>query len=174
MAYYLFFILGAAAWVVPVVALFVGLAGFTEIFVHLRRWRGVLGIVGMFVGLCGMLDLYTPQLPALGVKGDSMAAGGVMGWVLNEYVFRNFFNATGATLIYAASYLGSWFLMTDLHLLLWIRAWLEPDPSRAKDALEAEELALKKESRELARKQKELQRETSSAPAPRCCRTTSP
>lgn len=165
LAYYLFFILGAAAWVVPVVSLFVGLAGFTEIFVHLRRWRGWMGIIGMFVGLCGLLDLYTPQLPALGVKGDSMGAGGVTGWALNEYFFRNFFNATGATLIYAVAYLGSWLLLTDLHLLVWIRRILEPDPSRAKDALEAEELALKKESRDLARRQKELQREAAAAPA---------
>ncbi len=158
LAYELFLVCGAAAYALPVVALFVGLAGFTDTLAHLRRWRGVFGTVGMLVGLCGLLDLYSQQLPALGVRGDSMGAGGILGWALNDYVFRNFFNRIGATVIYGLTYLVSWFLLTDFHLLLWVRQWLEPDPSRAKDRLEAAELSLKKEARELARKQKELQR----------------
>ncbi len=163
LAYALFLNFGAAAWALPVVSLFIGLAGFTDALAHMRRWRGVVGTLGMLIGLCGLLDLYSDQLPPLGVKGDSMAAGGIIGWALNEYVFRNFFNLGGASLIYALTYLLSWFLLTDLHLLTWIRWLFEPDPARAKDRLEAEELILKKESRDLARKEKELQREGKAA-----------
>ena len=163
LAYALFLNFGAAAWALPVVSLFIGLAGFTDALAHMRRWRGVVGTLGMLIGLCGLLDLYSDQLPPLGVKGDSMAAGGIIGWALNEYVFRNFFNRGGASLIYALTYLLSWFLLTDLHLLAWIRWLFEPDPARTKDRLEAEELALKKESRDLARKEKELQREGKAA-----------
>ena len=160
LAYQLFLCFGAAAWALPVVSMFLGLAGFTDALAHLRRWRGIVGTFGMFFGLCGLLDLYTDQLPPLGVKGDTMGAGGVIGWALNEYVFRNFFNRGGATLLYSVAYLGSWLLLTDFHLLIWIRQLFEPDPFQAKDQLEAEALALKKESKELARKQRELQRET--------------
>ena len=165
LAYRLFLGFGAAAWALPVVSMFLGLAGFTDALAHLRRWRGIVGTLGMFLGLCGLLDLYSDQLPPLGVKGDTMGAGGIIGWALNEYVFRNFFNRSGATMIYALAYLGSWLLLTDFHLLLWVRRLFEPDPFQARDQLEAEELALKKESRELARKQRELQREAGAAPA---------
>ena len=80
----LFFLIGAAAYTLPVLAIAFGLAGFTGALRYLRGWRSAFGVVGLLASATGLLDLYSSSLPSLGVKGSSMSAGGLFGFTLNH------------------------------------------------------------------------------------------
>ncbi|MFM8359449.1 MAG: DNA translocase FtsK 4TM domain-containing protein, partial [Verrucomicrobiota bacterium] len=158
----LFFLVGATAYVLPVVAAALGLARFLESLRYLRHWRAALGVSGLVIAVAGALDLAPPDwLPSLGVRGESLGPGGVLGWALNHYLFRHFFNATGAALLYGLVYLGSLLLLTDFHLLRWIGSWLQavfekapvdPDASPGEKALARQTRDLEKQRRQLERK----------------------
>ena len=76
----LFFLVGAAAYTLPVLGFFFGLAGFVSGLSYLRGWRSACGVAGLLIAATGLLDLYSASLPPLGVRHESMSAGGVMGW----------------------------------------------------------------------------------------------
>ena len=158
MAAGLFFLVGAAAYTLPVLLVAFGLAGFVESLRYLRNWRALAGCAGLLVAVSGLLDLTNGWLPALGLQGDTLSAGGLLGWSLNRYVFATFFNRTGASLIYGVLYLVSLLLLTDFHLILWIRRLLHREPRTDAERLAAEEASLRKQAQQIARQQKRLER----------------
>ncbi len=159
----LFFLIGAAAYTLPVLCVAFGLAGFTGSLRYLRGWRAALGVVGLLVSATGLLDLYSSSLPSLGVKGASMSAGGLLGFTLNHYCFETFFNRTGASLFYAVIYAVSLLFLTDFHVISWIRSLFHRTPKTESEKIAARESALKKQTRELEKQQKELARQTAAA-----------
>ena len=159
----LFFLVGAAAYTLPVLGFFFGLAGFVGGLGYLRGWRSGVGVAGLLISATGLLDLYSASLPALGVRHESMSAGGVLGWSLNAYFFRNFFNDTGASLFYGVIYLVSLIFLTDFRLIAWVGALFTREPGSPEERMAAEEAALKKQEKELARRQREFERERDKA-----------
>jgi S-DNA-T family DNA segregation ATPase FtsK/SpoIIIE len=160
----LFFLVGAAAYTLPVLGFFFGLAGFVSGLSYLRGWRSACGVAGLLIAATGLLDLYSASLPPLGVRHESMSAGGVMGWSLNTYFFRNFFNNTGASLFFGIIYLVSLIFLTDFRLISWVAALFTHVPRNEEERLAAEESALRKQEKELARRQRELERERPEKP----------
>ncbi len=152
----LFFVLGAGAFTLPVLAFGLGLAGILPSLAYLRSWRSALGIVALLLSGTGLLDLYSGIIPSLGVRGESMSAGGLLGNFLNAALFKRFFNPTGASLFYAVIYLGGLVFLSDFRLLDWAQRVVRPMPRDEAGRIEAEQAGLKKREKELLRRQREL------------------
>jgi S-DNA-T family DNA segregation ATPase FtsK/SpoIIIE len=116
LAYYAFLWVGAAAYVLPVLLLFVGLGCFFQSFGYLRRrW---LWTVVLFLCCAGLLDLYGDLLPNL--KPRVGLVGGALGGALNQYLF-GYFGTAGATIIFLMLYFISLLFLTNFQLGQWLR-----------------------------------------------------
>ncbi len=167
----LFFLIGAAAYTLPVLAVAFGLSGFLAPLRYLRGWRALLGVAGLLIAATGLLALYSSSLPSLGVTGESLSAGGLLGSSLNQYFFKAFFNDTGASLFYGVIYVISLLFLTDFHVVNWLRTLLTPRPRTEEERLAARESELKKKARELEKQQKELDRQAPEETTPAAVRT---
>lgn len=148
----LLFGLGAAAYLLPVLLLGFGLASFVPALGYLRRgWRAPVAALGLLVSAMGILDLFTSDLPSLGTRGNSLGAGGLLGAQLNSNLVVYFLNRTGATLLYAAIYLGSLVLLTDFLLWTLVKSLFVREPRTEEERLAAEQAQLEKEARRLVR-----------------------
>ena len=119
LAYGCFISVGAAAFVLPVVLLFVGLGCFFDSFAYLRRrwlWTLVLLICCM-----GLLDIYRNYLGGL-QRNLGVPAGGIVGRNLNQHVFSECFGSAGATIIFLMLYFVSLLFLTNFQLGEWVRA----------------------------------------------------
>jgi DNA segregation ATPase FtsK/SpoIIIE-like protein len=154
----LFFLVGAAAYTLPVLAFFLGLAGFTSGLAYLRSLRSAGGVAGLLIAATGLLDLYKGSLPSMGVQGEAVSAGGILGWALNAYFFGNFFNTTGATVFFTVIYIVALVFLTDFRLLSWIHGLFHRTPRTPEERLAAQEADLRKQEKELARRQRDLAR----------------
>lgn len=162
----LFFLVGAAAYTLPVLAFFLGLAGFAPGLAYLRSWRSAGGVAALLVAATGLLDLYKGSLPSLGVQGEAVSAGGILGWALNAYFFGNFFNITGASIFFVVIYLVALVFLTDFRLLSWFHALFHRVPHTPEEKLAAQEAELRKQEKDLARRQKELAKAQPAVPDP--------
>jgi S-DNA-T family DNA segregation ATPase FtsK/SpoIIIE len=152
-AYALFFIVGGGAYLIPVLLLCFGLAGFFQIMAFLRhRWW--LGLALLFA-CTGMLDLYSGELNLAVHAGR---AGGLLGEVMNRLLF-NHFGRVGATIIFATVYLISLLSLTNFRLGSWI---LEQWERRRPPAAGSENIG--DEEKVLGRRARELQKEALSLP----------
>jgi S-DNA-T family DNA segregation ATPase FtsK/SpoIIIE len=116
LAYHSFFWAGAAAYVLPVLLLFVGLGCFFQSFGYLRRrW---LWTVVLFLCCAGLLDLYRDLLPNL--KPRLELAGGTLGDALNQHLF-GYFGTAGATILFLMFYFISLLFLTNFQLGQWLR-----------------------------------------------------
>jgi len=121
LAYYCFLWVGAAAYVLPVLFLFVGLGCFFQSFGYLRRrW---LWTVVLFLCCAGLLDLYRDRLPSL--KPRVGLVGGVLGDALNQHLF-SYFGTVGATIIFSMLYFISLLFLTNFQLGEWLRGLSRP------------------------------------------------
>ena len=156
MASTLFFVLGAGAFTLPVLAFGLGIAGILPSLAYLRSWRSALGIAALLLSGTGLLDLYSGVMPSLGVRGEAVSAGGILGNFLNAALFKRFFNPTGASLFYAVIYLVGLLLLSDFKLIDWARELLRREPANEQERIEAEQASLRKKEKELLRRQREL------------------
>src|SRR5512138_3089220 len=109
MAYYWLVWVGAAAFVLPVLLMLVGLGCFFESFSFLRRrWLWTVVLFGCCIG---MLDLYAPYLRNLEARLNTIA-GGILGVNLNKHLF-GYFGTAGATIIYLMLYFISLLFLTN-------------------------------------------------------------
>jgi S-DNA-T family DNA segregation ATPase FtsK/SpoIIIE len=160
----LFLLVGAAAYTLPVLSFCFGLAGFVPGLAYLRHWRSAAGFAGLLIAATGLLDLFSASLPPLGVRHESLSAGGLVGYALNTGCFKKFFNETGASAFYALIYIGCLILLTDFRIIGWIGSLFERSPANEADQLAAEQAALRKQEKELLKRQRELDRQKSPAP----------
>lgn len=158
----LFFLFGAAAFLVPVICLGFGLSHFVPFLMyHLRSWRSTGASLGLMFSVMGMIDLYGESLASLTRILGSTSAGGVVGQVLNDAIVVNFFGRTGAHIIYLTSYLISVVAITNLDVAallheLWERFKdrrdrLDPKASLEERKLHRQVRALEKEARKEAK-----------------------
>ncbi len=153
----LIFAVGAAAFLLPVLAGAFGAASFIPELGYLRRgWRAFLASVGLFIAAIGTLDLLSHILPSLSTRGNTLGAGGLLGAELNARVVVFFLNRVGAGILYAIFYVVSLVILTHFDVGGWLRSIFAPPPKNEDERLLAEEKALKKKARELARQSKEL------------------
>ena len=121
LAYYCFLGVGAAAYVLPVLFLFVGLGCFFQSFGYLRRrW---LWTVVLFLCCAGLLDLHSDRLPNLTPRVG--LAGGALGHALNQHLF-SYFGTVGATIIFSMLYFISLLFLTNFQLGEWLRGLSRP------------------------------------------------
>jgi S-DNA-T family DNA segregation ATPase FtsK/SpoIIIE len=153
LAYHALFWVGAAAYVLPVLLLFVGLGCFFQSFAYLRRrW---LWTVVLFLCCTGLLDLYRQHLPNL-QKRLGILPGGTLGDALNHDLF-GYFGTVGATIIFLMFYFISLLFLTNFHLGEWLRSL--SSQRAAAGEMEADEQALARRARELQRQAQKLQEE---------------
>lgn len=152
MAYYWLLWIGAAAYELPALLLFVGLGCFFEVFAYLRR-RWFWAVVLLFCCM-GLLDLYRPYLRTL-ERNLHTTAGGVLGLGLNQNFF-GYFGTVGATIIFLMLLFISALYLTNFRLGEWMRALA---PRRLSEAApeEPRERALERKAQDLQKKKKELE-----------------
>src|SRR3954452_23092699 len=160
MAYYWFLIVGAAAYELPAILVFLGLGCFFDFFAYLRR-RWIWTVVLFLCCIC-LLDLYNTHLATLDQNLLIPGAGGVIGSVLNK-LFRNF-GTVGATIIFLMLLMISVVMLTNFHVGAWLRRmWAERDKPKVKDAGPTrEELALERKARDLRGKAQALEEKVGS------------
>lgn len=156
-AYGLFFVFGAAAYLLPMLLLGFGLAGFFDILAYLhRRSLWVWGAL-LLLACMGMLDLYSEGL-RLTINKDSGRAGGLIGMVMNHAVFDHF-GRVGATIVFATVYLISLLYLTNFQLGDWLRTLRERRLEVPDDPgdFTADEKGLERRARDLEKQARKLQ-----------------
>jgi S-DNA-T family DNA segregation ATPase FtsK/SpoIIIE len=165
-----FLVLGASAYLLPVVLIGFGLANLVSPLAYLRR-RWVWALV-LLLTCAAALDLATNpvahdklarNLPApeatfidrLTLNLNAPSAGGVLGLNLNRFLF-GYFGPVGSTILFAALYLISLYGLTNFHLGDWIRDWLERRRA-ARAVLAGDEKSLERRARELEKEARKLQ-----------------
>ena len=105
-----FFVLGAAAYILPVLLLGFGLAYLLRLMSYLRR-RWFWGI-GLLLSCMGVLDLYPGVFGHLKTNLNAPSAGGFIGMTMNSLVFSKC-GTVGATIIFATVYVISLLFLTE-------------------------------------------------------------
>ncbi len=162
----LMFGFGAASYLIPFLCLAFGVASFVPQLAYLRRgWRSPLAALGLFVACMGVLDLFSASLPSLGTKGSALSAGGLFGQQMNSGLVVYFLNRSGALLLYAVAYALSLVLLTDYMLWTMVRSLFVREPKTEEEALAAEQQALDKEAKRLARQTRQLEEQAAAEAA---------
>ncbi|MDO8349447.1 MAG: DNA translocase FtsK 4TM domain-containing protein, partial [Planctomycetota bacterium] len=136
---------------VPFSLLLFGLGCFTDAFAFARRrwpWLAVLTIV-----TAAAFDLNAPALRR--IIGDEELPGGLLGNLLNNYIFH-FIGYAGSTTAFLALYLLTLLALSDFQLFDWIRSWWERRRAAADAALD-EEQRLERKARLLEKEARRLQ-----------------
>ena len=158
----LFQVFGAGAYVLPILLFLYGLGCLFEFFGYLKRrwpWAAVL-----FVTCLGLFDLYSASLESLRYNLNAPSAGGHLGKILNDVLFRHL-GTPGATIVFCTLYLISLIGLTNFQLVPWLRARLARGPATSAEEevidknLSPEERALTRRARELEKQAKKLQDE---------------
>ena len=156
LAFALFRVFGAGAFIFPILLFVFGLAYLFNAMAYLRR-RWVWGIVIFLSGL-GLLDLYSSLLENLRQNLNAPSAGGFLGMWANQYLFLHF-GRPGATIIFATLYFISLLFLTNFQLGDWVRH-LFARRGGSGDAVaggELDEKALERRARDLEKQAKRLQ-----------------
>ena len=167
-AYGLFFVFGAAAYLLPIVLFFLSLGYLLSFLTYLQRrwlWSSVLVFSCM-----GLLDLYGEHLSDLRANLNIPSAGGIVGNVMNQWVFLHF-GRVGATVVFLTIYTVSMLYLTNFRLGLFIREVWETQMARREAArqlfqeknLAQEEKALEKKAKELEKQARKLQAQVEEA-----------
>jgi len=159
LAYGSFRVFGAAAYLLPVLFLGFGLTSFINCLAYLRHrivWAALL-----LVAFMGVLAVHSEALVKtldLKIVQDAGSAGGLIGWGMNELIFRHF-GTVGATIVFSTLYLMSLLYLTNLQLGEWLRDLWERRAAAlaAVDPFGAEEKALEKRVRELQKQARKLE-----------------
>ena len=153
----LFFTFGAAAYLLPIVLLFLSLGYLLSFLTYLQRrwlWSSVL-----VFSVMGLLDLYGDHLVQLRENLNSASAGGIIGQVMNDVVFRHF-GKVGATVLFLTVYTISLLYLTNFRLGLFIReVWEEQMAKREAAKVAFRDKNLATEEKELRKKAKELEKQ---------------
>ena len=163
-AYGLFFVFGAAAYLLPIVLFFLSLGYLLSFLTYLQRrwiWSSVL-----VVSCMGLLDLYSEHLPDLRRNLNILSAGGIVGHLMNDWIFRHF-GKVGATVVFLTVYTVSLLYLTNFRLGLFLREVWEEQMARRELArqqfrdknLATEEKLLDRKAKDLEKQAKKLQAE---------------
>ena len=156
-----FFLLGIAAYVLPILVGFVGLGCFFKALSYLkRRWPWVVILLLSLVGLLHLIDLpHADGATSLVGKARTVMSapsiGGFIGQTLYQFVF-SVLGRPGAAIVYVGVDLISLLFLTDFQLGEWVRRLFA---SRKAEGVEPtpEEQALERRARELQKQKKQLE-----------------
>lgn len=171
LSYYTFRAFGAAAYVLPFLFYFFGLANIWDYLSYLRKQWWSWGAASLLMICCtGILDLYTDKDMLVRLSQQSIptagflerlarnlgveSAGGFLGTAINQSIFL-YFGKPGATIIYVTLYIISLYLLTNFQLGNWIRGIFEKKQDGIFEDNTEEEL--QKRTQELERKRRELE-----------------
>ena len=151
----LFFLFGAGAFLIPLVALLSGAGCLFQYLSYLRRrwpWAAAL-----LLSTVGFFDLYTGHFERLKDNLNTISAGGLIGKEMNALLFGHL-GVLGATIIFATVYLVSLIYLTNFRLSAWVRAALTRAPeAESPERAGSEEQALARRARELEKEARKLQ-----------------
>ncbi len=167
LAWFSFLMLGAAAYLLPLLAALFGVAYLLGFFSYLRerlRWSMVWSAI-LLVSLTGLLHLADQAgwLGKLHQRLGAQSAGGWVGWATygqtEHYNFGfSLLGPIGATIVYAALGLIGLLFLTNFRLGGWIRRAFGREAAGEEPAA-IEEAALDRRARELEKQAKKLQEE---------------
>ena len=164
-AYVLTLGFGASMFVLVALLIGFGLATFVPALGYLwRGWRTLFAAIGLQVASMGILDLLTGYGFHFGTHGNSKGAGGLLGSELNRAVVF-LVNPAGATLVYAALYLGCLAVLADVHLLDLAKRLLVREPKTDDEKFAADQAELAKQSKELSKQAKLLEQKAAAETA---------
>jgi S-DNA-T family DNA segregation ATPase FtsK/SpoIIIE len=152
-AFGLFWTLGAAAYIMPVLMLIFATGYLFDFLAYLkRRWLAALALL---MASMGLLDTYRDTV-LLASFHDALNAlpGGLFGQGIG-YLF-GFFGPVGATIIFATVYIISFYFLTDLRLGDWLRQVLSRGAVDGEGS-SVKEQALERRARELEKEARRLQ-----------------
>jgi S-DNA-T family DNA segregation ATPase FtsK/SpoIIIE len=163
-AWSLFFVFGAAAYLLPIVLFFLSLGYLLSFLTYLQRrwiWSSVLVISCM-----GLLDLYGDHLRELQQNLNVPSPGGIIGQVMNDVIFSHF-GRVGATVIFITVYTVSLLYLTNFRLGHWIQELWEAQLARREadrqkfqeKTIQIEEKVLEKKARDLEKQARKLAEE---------------
>jgi S-DNA-T family DNA segregation ATPase FtsK/SpoIIIE len=154
-AFGLFWGLGGAAYLLPLILFGFGLGYLLELMAYLRhRW---VWACLLLLATSGFLHLYkeSAAFAELGRNLNIGGPGGLIGQWQNEYLFT-YFGDVGATTLFLLLYVISLVGLTDFRLGAWLRQWWQARRAVAM-GLSEEEKALEERARELEREARRLQ-----------------
>jgi S-DNA-T family DNA segregation ATPase FtsK/SpoIIIE len=167
-AWMVFFLLGAAAYLVPLLLALFGAAYLFNFLGHLRqrlKWSALWTAL-MLIALTGLMHVMTNAnvFGRLHEKVGAHSAGGMLGYLTYGQTERYEFGLSlagpvGATIIYATIYLVSLLFLTNFRLGEWLRNLIAGTPGISDKAVSEEEAALERRARELEKQAKRLQEE---------------
>jgi DNA segregation ATPase FtsK/SpoIIIE, S-DNA-T family len=152
-----FFVLGAAAYLAPILIFCFGLSYLFQVMDYFHRhWKWAVLLL-----LCctGLLDLYgeSQMLATFSGNVGAPSAGGYVGLMLNRFVFGHF-GTFGATILFMTAYAISLLYLTNFKLGEWLRSLWQRRMAAA-DALVLQEKALQRRAREVQREARKLEDE---------------
>ncbi|HVU28593.1 MAG TPA: DNA translocase FtsK [Verrucomicrobiae bacterium] len=168
-AFGLFYLLGAAAYLLPPLLALFGAAYLLNFLGYLRerlRWSLLWSVV-LLISITGLLYLMDNG----GVRGHfheaigAQSTGGWLGWLTygqtRNYNFGfSLLGPIGATIVLATLCMISLLFLTNFQLGVWIRAFLQKEKSaEIKPDRSDDEIALDRRKRELEKQAKQLQEE---------------
>jgi DNA segregation ATPase FtsK/SpoIIIE, S-DNA-T family len=152
-----FFVLGAAAYLAPILILCFGLSYLFQVMDYFHRhwmWAALL-----LICCTGLFDLYeeTRMLAVFRSNVGAPSAGGYVGLMLNQLIF-NHFGTFGATILFITAYGISVLYLTNFKLGEWLRSLWQRHLA-AKDLLVLQEKALQRRAREVQKEARMLEEE---------------
>jgi len=168
-AWFSFFLLGGAAYLVPWLAGIFGVSYLLNFFSYLRERLGwsLLWTLVLLIAVSGVLFIADDGNPhgKFHLSKGIYNAGGMLGY-LSYGQTKNYdfgfvlLGNLGATIVYCALGLISLLFLTNFHLSRWLRALGPKDEAAPEDASKsAEELALEKRAKELEKQKRKLEEE---------------
>lgn len=152
----LFFIFGAAAYLIPAIAFFIGLGNLLQLLAYVQRrwlWTGVLLLACM-----GLLDLYSDWMVSFKESLNIPSPGGIIGSFINRAFFSHF-GKVGATIVFITGYLISLLYLTNFKLGEALRQSWEAWQAKRDAALRADGLAVSPEEKLIEKKVKAIDKE---------------
>ncbi|MCF7708197.1 MAG: DNA translocase FtsK [Verrucomicrobia bacterium] len=150
-----FFVFGASAFLFPLLLFCFGLGFLASAWAFLKR-RWVWAVVLLVVVSSG-LDLFSGELgPDIRENLNAPSVGGFIGLFLNDYFFR-YFGKVGAATILGTFYCICLLLLTDFHVVDWVKALIRKRRERA-EVFSQSEKGLERRARRLAREAQKLKK----------------
>ena len=156
LAFALYNVFGAGAYVLPILLFCFGLSYLFQLMAYLHR-RWVWAALLLFCCM-GLLDLNSKVnlLARWQLNHNATSAGGWIGLMMNKYAFGHF-GSVGATIIFVTLYLISLLFLTNFELGAWLRELWRRQPAERENDFRGEDKVLERRAKELERQAKKLQ-----------------
>ncbi len=153
----LFWVFGVAAYIIPILLLFLGLGYIFQFLSYLRRcWVWATVLLFCCMGLLSTFESDVLLLSRACAALKAPSVGGFIGNFFHSYILIKF-GKVGATIVLGAFYVISLLYLTNFQLGAWCREWWVSRSSGAIDAPPEDEKELEKRARDLEKQARKLQ-----------------